>query len=102
MTALKSAESRFIMRKRSRSPTTFHIDFQTAKRIFDSPIVSRRDEGKDYNEIRYVSIGMIDKVAMIVVVHTNRPDRIRLISARPASRRERRIYYEQIQKTDDS
>ena len=78
------------------------IDFETAKRIFDSPIVSRRDERKDYNEIRYVSIGIIDQVAMIVVVHTNRQDRIRLISARPASRRERRIYYEQIQKTDDS
>ncbi len=78
------------------------IDFETAKRIFDSPIVSRRDERKDYNEIRYVSIGIIDQVAIIVVVHTNRQDRIRLISARPASRRERRIYYEQIQKTDDS
>ncbi len=78
------------------------IDFETAKRIFDSPIVSRRDERKDYNEIRYVSIGIIDQVAMIVVVHTNRQGRIRLISARPASRRERRIYYEQIQKTDDS
>ncbi|MGB5633331.1 MAG: BrnT family toxin [Waterburya sp.] len=78
------------------------IDFETAKRIFDSLIVSRRDERKDYNEIRYVSIGIIDQVAMIVVVHTNRQDRIRLISARPASRRERRIYYEQIQKTDDS
>ncbi|MDJ0902585.1 MAG: BrnT family toxin [Xenococcus sp. MO_188.B8] len=78
------------------------IDFETAKRIFDSPIVSRRDERKDYNEIRYVSIGIIDQVAMIVVIHTNRQDRIRLISARPASRRERRIYYEQIQKTDDS
>lgn len=78
------------------------IDFETAKRIFDSPIVSRRDERKDYNETRYVSIGIIDQVAMIVVVHTSRQGRIRLISARPASRRERKIYYEQIQKTDDS
>lgn len=60
------------------------IDFETAKRVFDSPIVSRRDERKDYNEIRYVSIGIIDQVAMIVVVHTSRQGRIRLISARPA------------------
>ena len=78
------------------------IDFQTAKRIFDNPIVTRRDERKDYKEIRYISIGVIDKIAVIVVVHTNREGRTRLISARPASRRERRIYYEQIQKTDDS
>ena len=77
------------------------IDFQTAKRIFDSPIVTRRDERKDYNEIRYVSIGIIDEIAIIVVVHTEREGRTRLISARPASRRERRIYYEQIQKTHD-
>ncbi len=77
------------------------IDFQTAKRIFDSPIITSRDKRKDYKEIRYVSIGIIDEIAIIVVVHTNREGRTRLISARPASRRERRIYYEQIQKTDD-
>ncbi|MEM9271699.1 MAG: BrnT family toxin [Cyanobacteria bacterium P01_F01_bin.143] len=78
------------------------IDFETAKRIFERPIISRRDERKDYNEIRYVSIGIIDKIVIIVVVHTDREGRTRLISARPASRRERRIYHEQIQKTYDT
>lgn len=64
--------------------------------IFDSSVITRLDKRFDYNEIRYVSIGIIDEVAIIVVVHTKREDRTRLISARPASRRERRIYYEQI------
>ena len=73
-----------------------------AKLIFERPVVSRRDERKDYNEIRYVSIGIIDKIVIIVAVHTDREGRTRLISARPASRRERIIYYEQIQKTHDT
>ena len=77
-------------------------DLQTAKRIFESSIVTRRDLRRDYNEIRYVSIGIVDEITIIVVVHTNRESRTQLISARPASRRERKTYYEQIQKTDDS
>ena len=43
------------------------IDFQTAKRIFDSPIVTRRDHWFDYKEIRCVSIGIIDEVAIISI-----------------------------------
>ena len=35
-------------------------------------------------------------MALIVVAHTGRDDRIRLISARPASRKERQAYHERI------
>ena len=40
------------------------------------------------------SIGRVEPGALIVVAHTERRGRIRLISARPASRKERRVYHE--------
>ncbi len=39
---------------------------------------------------------------IIVVVHTERGGRMRLISARPASRKERQFWHEQIQAAPDA
>lgn len=72
------------------------VSFETAKRIFEGPVFSMLDDRDGYGEERYISIGMVEAVAILVVVHTDRKDRIRLISARPASKKERRNYYEQI------
>ena len=72
------------------------ISFEIAKRIFEGPRVTRIDRRKDYGEDRYISIGQVEPAALIVVAHTNRNGRIRLISARPASRKERQAYHEQI------
>ncbi|MCY4389210.1 MAG: BrnT family toxin [Desulfurellaceae bacterium] len=72
------------------------ISFETAKRIFEGPVVTRIDQRKDYGEDRYISIGRVEPAALIVVAHTSRNGRIRLISARPASRKERQAYHEQI------
>ena len=47
-------------------------------------------------EARYISVGEVDGVAVIVVAHTKRGGRIRLISARPASRKERQAWYEHL------
>ena len=47
-------------------------------------------------EARYISVGEVDGVAIIVVAHTKRSGRIRLISARPASRKERQAWYEHL------
>ena len=45
------------------------------------------------DEARFVTIGKASTGALIiVVVHTDRNDRIRIISARPASKAERRQY----------
>ena len=72
------------------------ISFETAKRIFEGPVVTWIDQRKDYGEDRYISIGRVEPVALIVVAHTKRNGRIRLISARPASRKERQAYHERI------
>ena len=72
------------------------VSFETAKRIFDCLVLNRLDDRQDYGEDRYISIGMVDGIAVLVVVYTVREGRFRLISARPASRKERLVYYEQI------
>ena len=72
------------------------IDFETARRIFDGTILTWRDSRKDYGEERHLAVGRVDSEAMIVVVWTNRAGRIRLISARPASRKERQAYHDRI------
>ena len=72
------------------------IDFATAQRIFDGPVLTWPDTRRDYGEVRHVSVGRVGP-GVIVVAHTRRGDRQRLISARPASRKERRSYHERIQ-----
>lgn len=71
------------------------VDFETAKRIFEGPVVTRVDERKDYGEDRYITIGRVAR-GVLVVAHTHRESRIRLISARPASRREKQACHERI------
>ena len=70
------------------------IGFDIAKRIFKGTVATSPDRRRDYGEDRHVSIGRVEPGALIVVAHTERRGRIRLISARPASRKERRIYHE--------
>ena len=72
------------------------VSFETAKRIFEGPVVTWVDQRRDYGEERYISIGRIEPLALVVVAHTSRNGRIRLISARPASRKERQAYHEWI------
>lgn len=60
----------------------------------DARAISLRGEGGD--EERWVSIGMDSLARILVVVYTWRDERVRLISARPATRREARQYEEGI------
>ena len=60
----------------------------------DAMAISVRDEGQD--EERCISIGMDSLGRILVVVYTWRDERVRLISARPATRREARQYEEGI------
>ena len=72
------------------------VDFDLAKRIFNGPALSRVDDRLNYGEVRTIGIGVVDNLAVLTVVYTERSNSIRLISARAASRRERKIYYEKI------
>ena len=70
------------------------ISFSEAKTIFDDIVFTSFDDRFDYGEIREASIGAIQGVVVVVVVHTEREGVTRIISARKATRKERKKYYE--------
>ena len=74
------------------------VSVETASQIFKGPVYTATDERIDYGERRFVSVGAVENVVVLVVVHTDRDGHTRLISARTASRKERQKYYDEIQK----
>jgi uncharacterized protein len=69
--------------------------FEEAATIFGDPLsLTVSDPDHSETEERYISIGTSAASRVLVVSHTDRGDVIRLISARPATPRERRTYEE--------
>lgn len=69
------------------------IDFNEAKEIFKRKDTYTFFDLRDDQEDREISIGSLSNLVLIVVVHTTRADNIRIISARKATKKERKIYY---------
>lgn len=69
------------------------ISFEKAKSIFEGNIVTMVDDRYDYGELREISVGIVEGVLILTVVHTDTIDgKIRLISVRKANKRERQRY----------
>jgi uncharacterized protein len=75
------------------------ISFEEAKEIFLGIIFTSIDDRFDYGEIREISIGTIQGVVIVTVTHTERKGIIRIISARKATPKERKAYYEYFSET---
>lgn len=68
------------------------IPFETAAKVFlDENRIEIYDEEHSIEEDRYITIGLAGEV--LFVVYTERTPKIRLISARLATGRERKVYY---------
>lgn len=68
------------------------VPFETAAKVFlDENRIEIYDEAHSGDENRYITIGMAGDI--LFVVYTERSPRIRLISARLANARERKVYY---------
>ena len=61
----------------------------------DSLAVTYRDPDHSADEFRFLTFGMSARGRILVVAHTDRGEAIRLVSARPAARSERRAYEEE-------
>ena len=71
------------------------IDFETASHVFDGYYIDIYDEKHSDFEDRYIAIGIINQITCIVtVVYTERVNKIRIISARKATKEERKMYYD--------
>lgn len=71
------------------------ISFQEASTVFDDPLsVTFPDPSHSIRENRCIIIGVSGFGQLLVVAHTDREENIRIISARKATRKERRFYEE--------
>ena len=69
------------------------VSFEEAASVFFDPLsVTILDPLHSEDENRYVILGYSVLQRILVVVHSDRNDRIRIISARPATGAERRKY----------
>jgi uncharacterized DUF497 family protein len=71
------------------------ITFEEASTVLNDPLsVTILDPGHSRGEVRYLIMGYSAGRRLLVVSYTERQDRIRIISARLATRKERRSYEE--------
>ncbi len=80
--------------RKDRSNTSKHgVTFTEAATIFVDPLsLTKSDPDHSWHEKRYLTLGLSRAHRLLVVAHSDRGDTIRIISARAASRRERRQY----------
>jgi uncharacterized DUF497 family protein len=71
------------------------VDFREAATVFDDPLSTTfPDVDHSIGERRFLIIGLSALGRILVVSHTEAGDTIRIISARSATRHERRFYEE--------
>ena len=83
--------------KNKRNQRKHGVSFEAAKLVFEDPLhISRQDRTED-GERRWQTIGMVGDVALLLVAHTwedteGDGEHIRIISARRATKLERKVY----------
>ena len=71
------------------------VSFEEASTALSDPMAATgADPDHSIGEFRYVTFGISERGRLLVVAHTEQSETIRIISARLASRRERKIYEE--------
>ena len=72
------------------------ISFEQVARLFDGPVLTEADTRDDHGHMRETSTGLVDGIATLVVVHTDRGGVTRIIPARRALKHERKLHAETI------
>jgi uncharacterized protein len=84
-------------RKATRNLRKHRVSFSEAATAFGDPLsMTVPDPDHSIEERRYLTIGTSDRLRPLIVAHTERGNRIRIISARPLTSDEREAYEEEI------
>ncbi|MCI0617559.1 BrnT family toxin [bacterium] len=71
------------------------VSFEEAKSVFNDPfLITYPDPKHSVGEQRFLNIGFSTRGRVLIVVHTERGENIRIISCRKATPSERRDYEE--------
>ncbi|MCL5998378.1 MAG: BrnT family toxin [Chloroflexi bacterium] len=71
------------------------IDFAGVEEAFEGNMVTVEDTRADYGESRFLTLGLLEG-HVVLIVHTEESDVIRIISVRKATRYEETNYWEQV------
>ena len=81
------------VRKADTNARRHAVGFAEAATVFTDPLsVTVSDPDHSEDEDRFITIGTSASRRLLIVAHTDRADRIRIISARRATQRERTAY----------
>ena len=68
------------------------MDFADAAQVFAGPTFTFEDDREDYGEQRWVTLGLLGE-KVVVIVHTETEDEIRVISMREADKDEQLLFF---------
>ncbi len=78
--------------KRQTNQKKHGIDFANAEKIFAGSTFTFEDNRENYGERRWVTLGLLN-MRVIVIVHTETQDEIRIISMREANKNEQLLFF---------
>jgi uncharacterized DUF497 family protein len=82
-------------KKRQAALDELGLDFEDAPEVFNGPRrITWEDTRKEYGKRRKITMGELAG-RLVIIVHTNRGDNVRIISMRKANEREQRWFEEQ-------
>jgi uncharacterized DUF497 family protein len=71
------------------------VTFEEAASVFGDPLaLTISDPDHSHEEDRFITTGLSSRQRVIIAAHTDRADRIRIISARVVTAAERKVYEE--------
>jgi uncharacterized protein len=81
--------------KRQANLAKHGLNFADAEKVFAGPMVLFEDNRADYGEQRMIGVGLLDYL-VVLIVHVENDETIRIISMRKADSNETDLYYQNV------
>jgi uncharacterized DUF497 family protein len=81
--------------KRQANLAKHGLDFADAEKVFAGPMALLEDTRNDYGEQRMIGVGLLDGL-VVLIVHVESDETIRIISMRKADDKETDLYYQNV------
>ena len=82
--------------KRRRNLAKHGLDLADARAVFEGAVFTFEDNRRSYGEQRFLALGLLEDIAVVIAFTEPEDDLIRLISMRRATRHEQQIYFESL------